>query len=418
MLKSKSRSKKTDKKKSNKKSNKKSIKKSIKKSNKKKTKHSLHKSGGLNEEKLCDIVTKDEFKEYLNKPEYKDGKKQISIVDPSIDYKTALQYKMDRFRNHTTYESNRQFNSVCNPNSIGLLKEMLGRFIPIIFIDSIIKMIKNKDSDLKILEEIKNIHLINKKQLEKTAVEKKNSYGKTIKTSNPGKIIYDKLVNNFLFSSNKQNINLLDVGCGNGLKLKIYSEQIIKASNNRISVDKYATDIANWGPYIINDNKININSEERIRYYESKKTDELGIDFKLIKQEPFYNIPYEDNMFDCIILSLMLHHCKNINEVITECKRMLKQKGIIFLIEHDIWTDKDNTIIDIQHSLYREITEEKKNNFYLNNPGSLDISCYFNCVEWDIIFKRNNMEKIYTEEFKKKQFNYDKQFIAVYKKIS
>ena len=29
-----------------------------------------------------------------------------------------------------------------------------------------------------------------------------------------------------------------------------------------------------------------------------------------------------------------------------------------------------------------------------------------------------NMEKIYTEEFKKKLFNYDKQFIAVYRKIS
>ena len=73
---------------------------------------------------------------------------------------------MDRFSKHTPYESNRQFNSVCNPKSIGLLKEMLGRFIPITSIGLIITMIKNNDSDLKILEKIKNIHLINKKQLE------------------------------------------------------------------------------------------------------------------------------------------------------------------------------------------------------------------------------------------------------------
>lgn len=404
MLKSKNRSKKN-------------LKKNLKKKSSKKKTNLFKKKGGLNEEKLCNIVSIDEFKNYLNKSEYKDGKKQISLIDPFIDYKTAIKYKKERFSNFNSYESNRQFNSICNPKSIGLLKEMLGRFIPNRFIESIIKMIRDNNSDLNILEQIKNIHSLNKNQIEKTTTEKKNSHVKTIKITNPGKIIYDILVNNSLFSNDKQNINLLDIGCGNGLKLKHYSEQIIKASNNRISVNKYASDIANWGPYIINDNKININSREGIRYYESKKTNEIGTEFRLIQLDP-YKITYEDNMFDCITLIVTLHHCKNINDVIVECKRMLKQNGIIFVVEHDVWSDRDNIIIDIQHSIYREITEEKKNSFYLEGNGSLDISCYFNCIEWDIIFERHNMKNIYTEEFKKKLFNYDKQFIAVYKKMS
>ena len=57
---------------------------------------------------------------------------------------------------------------------------------------------------------------------------------------------------------------------------------------------------------------------------------------------------------------LALHHCEDIIKTIKECKRILKDNGIIIIVEHDIWRDEDNMIINLQHLIYRYIFNEKK----------------------------------------------------------
>lgn len=114
-------------------------------------------------------------------------------------------------------------------------------------------------------------------------------------------------------------------------------------------------------------------------------------------------------MFDCITIILTLHHCEDIKETINECYRILNNDGIIVIVEHDIWNDYDNMIIDIQHNMYTTIYNEPK-----TKPGT-----YFNFIEWDIIFNECNMKPIYgdriTDDVSYKQ-RYDLQFIGIYKK--
>ena len=115
-------------------------------------------------------------------------------------------------------------------------------------------------------------------------------------------------------------------------------------------------------------------------------------------------------MFDCVTLTLTLHHADNILDVINECKRLLNDNGIIVIIEHDIWNDYDNMIIDLQHKVYNVIFNEKEH-------GRGD---YYNFMEWDMIFYKCDMEPIYADRIVDDisfSYRYDLQFLAVYKKI-
>ena len=113
-------------------------------------------------------------------------------------------------------------------------------------------------------------------------------------------------------------------------------------------------------------------------------------------------------MFDCITLVLTLHHCDDIIETIMECKRLLKDDGIIVIIEHDIWSDNSNMIIDLQHRIYNTIFNEKE-----HTDGT-----YYNFYEWDIIFNKCNFKPIFSDrltESVEMYTKYDLQFIGVYK---
>ena len=115
-------------------------------------------------------------------------------------------------------------------------------------------------------------------------------------------------------------------------------------------------------------------------------------------------------MFDCITLILTLHHSNNVLELINECYRILNDDGIILLIEHDIWHDSDNMIIDLQHRIYTHV----------NNEPYTEEGNYFNFLEWDIIFSKCNMTAVYGDRITDDiSFNmrYDTQFIGIYKKI-
>lgn len=188
--------------------------------------------------------------------------------------------------------------------------------------------------------------------------------------------IADKI---YKYTKHIETPKILDIGTGNGKKIKMIQKLI--------NCDIYGADIKEWGRY--------------------KENRNIGFPYKVITFDP-YNIPYTDNMFDCITLILSLHHCENIIETINECKRLLTSSGIILIIEHDIWTDTDHMIIDLQHRIYKHIFNEPE-----HTPG-----CYFNFFEWDIIFNKCNMEPIYGDRITDDvSFNirYDLQFMGIYR---
>ncbi len=130
--------------------------------------------------------------------------------------------------------------------------------------------------------------------------------------------------------------------------------------------------------------------------------------FKQIQTNP-YHIPYSDNMFDCITLILVLHHASDILAVLNECHRMLKAGGIVVIVEHDIWSDEMNMIVDVQHRIYGAVFNES--NTYNDN--------YYNHYEWDIIFNKCGLHAVsmtpLTNDASSTQ-RYDNQYIGIYKK--
>ena len=79
-------------------------------------------------------------------------------------------------------------------------------------------------------------------------------------------------------------------------------------------------------------------------------------------------------------------------------------------IEHDVWNDYDNMIIDLQHKTYNVIFNEKEQT----------IGDYYNFYEWDMIFYKCGMIPIYADRLADNSafsVRYDLQFLSIFKKI-
>ena len=264
-----------------------------------------------------------------------------------IEANSSLQIQKNRFTLYKSPNSKQQFSTVYNQPEIlyqNRLNEMLSYFTIDKDRKKIIKMIENKDKDDKIFKYLKHNY-----KFKKIKKDKSNLY-KIAK-------LCDKILK---YTNNDKNnkIKILDIGIGNGKKTKLIE--------NLTNCEIYGADIKEWGHY---NNKKNFN-----------------FPFKFISQKP-YKIPYKNKMFDCITLILTLHHTTNILEVIKECKRLLKDDGIIAIIEHDVWNDYDNMIIDLQHKTYNVIFNEKEQT----------IGDYYNFYEWDMIFYKCGMIPIYAD---------------------
>ena len=244
------------------------------------------------------------------------------------------------------------------------LNEMLSYFLTEKNRNNVIDLIKNNKNDNDIYKFIKNNYKLKNSRKDKISIYRMAKISDII---------------SYNFDKNKK-IKLLDIGIGTGKKTKI----IQQFTNCEI----YGADIKDWGPY--------------------SNVKKFNFPFKFIQEKP-YKIPYKDKMFDCITLILTLHHCEDIISTINECKRILKDDGVIVIIEHDVWNDYDNMIIDIQHNIYQKIFNEKEHirgNFY-------------NFYEWDLLFERCGMNPDYGDRIVDDvsfSFRYDIQFISSYKK--
>jgi ubiquinone/menaquinone biosynthesis C-methylase UbiE len=188
---------------------------------------------------------------------------------------------------------------------------------------------------------------------------------------------------NRFYIKNKDNLKFLDLGVGDGKKIK----SIVSYLNKEYEL--YGTDIEDWGPY--------------------KKERKLDFPFKFIQKKP-YKIPYDNKMFDCIFIILTLHHIENIIEVLKECRRILKDDGCIVLVEHDVWSDDTRMLVDLQHRIYSTIFKENSEGFKAN---------YYNFFEWDIIFNKAGFKSIMGDRLQDDiefHLRYDMVNITIYSK--
>lgn len=101
----------------------------------------------------------------------------------------------------------------------------------------------------------------------------------------------------------KNNIKILEIGCGNGI---LWIKNIKKIPNN---IEIVLSDISEG---MINEVKNKINNKNFI--------------FKIFDAN---SIPFEDKYFDIIIANHMLYHVKDINKTLLEIKRTLKNNGLL-----------------------------------------------------------------------------------------
>ena len=155
----------------------------------------------------------------------------------------------------------------------------------------------------------------------------------------------------------KKNLKLLDYGCGH-CTLGIQFATLLGLK------ESYGCDIDNWNEYFLKE-KSNNNFKFK----------------KIIENE---KVSFENEYFDVIIISMVLHHVKDYSFIFTELYRLLKPNGILIIREHDAVNESDKNFIDLQHYIYMYITYGNKiyikNKDYYSNYKSID--------EWISILKK------------------------------
>jgi len=237
----------------------------------------------------------------------------------------------------------------------------------------------------KLLIKIKKQKLIKDIEILEYILSKKHEKKFKLYICNYWQYFYEiiKLNNNYLI---KNKYIYLDFACGDGNKTIFFSKNF-NINNNNI----YGTDIKTWSKY---DHK---NHEFDFRFI---------IDNKL---------KYDDNYFDIITCFLALHHIKDIDIILQELNRILKDDGYIIVVEHNIIDYYNYLIVDIEHLIYEYIKNDNKE--YINNPL---YSKYYNWIEWDEIFKKNNFILCKKEMLSIDIYNeirYDNIYYAIYKKV-
>jgi SAM-dependent methyltransferase len=119
-----------------------------------------------------------------------------------------------------------------------------------------------------------------------------------------------------------RSIKLLDIGCGNGINLTI---PLGNLGINILGIDPHP-------PSITAANNINTNA---------------GVEFNCI---PIASV--EDNSFDFVILSEVLEHLKNPDEMLSNIKRVLRPRGICFLS-----VPNGQSVKEIEMRIYKLVIE-------------------------------------------------------------
>ncbi len=184
-------------------------------------------------------------------------------------------------------------------------------------------------------------------------------------------IQYKNLVNQVI--PNFKVESYLDVGCGSGYRTVAISHAFGVPSDKT-----FGTDISEW---ITKFNRVEINFKEM----------KNGI------------IDFPDNSFNLISINMVLHHVhkEERNLFLSEINRVLKLNGILLVREHDVISEEDLAIIDIEHLLWSCLVHGDSYETFIEKYYSE----YFSKDSLDKFISLYNFEKIST--------NYDRSKLPV-----
>ena len=192
---------------------------------------------------------------------------------------------------------------------------------------------------------------------DKKIVAKQYESGKNLSTriSIHEKYSVNKLgFNNWIFNQYelRDGIRVLELGCGAGV---IWKDNIDKLPED---ISLILTDFSEG---MINEAMSNIDENSNIKY--------MQVDIQ--------NIPYEDKSFDIVIANMMLYHVPNLNQGLSEVKRVLKDNGIFYCATYG-----ENGIAEYLQEILKEYGVQKNTNKVFTLQNGKDILYrYFDNVE-------------------------------------
>jgi len=71
-------------------------------------------------------------------------------------------------------------------------------------------------------------------------------------------------------------------------------------------------------------------------------------------------LPYDTNQFDLILMLMSLHHVENVDKLLNNVFKVLKNNGLLLIREHDCPNEAFASLLDIQHGLYARVWPEKE----------------------------------------------------------
>ncbi len=189
------------------------------------------------------------------------------------------------------------------------------------------------------------------------------------------------------------NYRYLDIGCGNGKKTELFAN-LCKIPIKQV----FCADVSEWGPY--------------------KKDKKFKFQYQQIFQDNLLQFP--DKHFQLITCFLTLHHVELLPTLLNEIYRVLDDKGLFLIIEHDAFNIEDNLLINIQHMLYNYLGDMKKeDSYYKNFIKNSGTNFYLNFLEWDFLMKNHGFEYVKANMILEDLSHipsYDNQFYSFYQK--
>lgn len=90
-------------------------------------------------------------------------------------------------------------------------------------------------------------------------------------------------------------------------------------------------------------------------------------DKSCIKYYDGYNVPFEDNKFDIVLIQMVLHHVINhYDDLLKDVYRILKPGGSLIIEDHNFSNDNTNNLIDVYHFIFELIESKEFNTEYYN----------------------------------------------------
>lgn len=115
--------------------------------------------------------------------------------------------------------------------------------------------------------------------------------------------------------------------------------------------------------------------------------------FKHLKQDSKTRLPYNDNSQDVVLALMSLHHMHDVDLMLKEMHRILKDGGIVIIREHDSVGGKFPTILDVVHGFYGMVW---------SNPPEFDkfdeyFARYFSHSQLKDFFAKYSLKEVYND---------------------